>query len=310
MKSTETISLIVPIYNEEVLIEELANRTLNALKKFTENFEVIFVDDGSKDSSLRKLLNLHQQDKRVKVVQLSRNYGHQAAYTAGLTVAAGDYIAMMDGDLQDPPELIEEMYNKLQENENTDIVYAKRRSKKESASRLFFMNIFHRIFKTILKSDSADNAGNFSIFRKSVKDAILSYSEKTRYLPGIRFHVGFQQDYILFDRDERFAGKAKMNLSKLTSLALDAIFSFSNFPIRLMLFLGVFGILLSVLGIIYILVSKMLGIAPFGWSSTLFFIFVFGSMQITFLGLLGEYIYRIYMEVQNRPLFIIKNYIQ
>lgn len=304
------ISIVIPIYNEELLIEELIKRTFNAVSKFTSEFEIILVDDGSQDNSLVKLIQHNRLEKRIKIVQLSRNYGHQAAYTAGLSIAVGEHIVMMDGDLQDPPELIEEMYNKLKENNTLDIVYAKRKTKKERISRGIMMLIFHKIFKKIIKIDSADDVGNFSVFTKEVKDAILLYSEKTRYLPGIRFHIGFSQDFILFDRDERFAGKAKMNVSKLFSLALDAIFSFSNFPIRFMLVLGVFGVTISFLGFLYVFVSKILGIAPFGWSSNLFFLFLFNSLQITFLGILGEYIYRIYKEVQNRPLFIIKNMIR
>jgi len=304
------ISIVIPIYNEELLIEELIKRTFNAVSKFTSAFEIILVDDGSQDNSLIKLIQHNRLEKRIKIVQLSRNYGHQAAYTAGLSIAVGEHIVMMDGDLQDPPELIEEMYNKLKENNTLDIVYAKRKTKKERISRGIMMLIFHKIFKKIIKIESADDVGNFSVFTKEVKDAILLYSEKTRYLPGIRFHIGFSQDFILFDRDERFAGKAKMNVSKLFSLALDAIFSFSNFPIRFMLVLGVFGVTISFLGFLYVFVSKILGIAPFGWSSNLFFLFLFNSLQITFLGILGEYIYRIYKEVQNRPLFIIKNMIR
>ena len=304
------ISIVIPIYNEDLLIEELIKRTFNAVSKFTSEFEIILVDDGSQDNSLVKLIQHNRLEKRIKIVQLSRNYGHQAAYTAGLSIAVGEHIVMMDGDLQDPLELIEEMYNKLKENNTLDIVYAKRKTKKERISRGIMMLIFHKIFKKIIKIESADDVGNFSVFTKEVKDAILLYSEKTRYLPGIRFHIGFSQDFILFDRDERFAGKAKMNVSKLFSLALDAIFSFSNFRIRFMLVLGVFGVTISFLGFLYVFVSKILGIAPFGWSSNLFFLFLFNSLQITFLGILGEYIYRIYKEVQNRPLFIIKNMIR
>ena len=267
------ISIVIPIYNEELLIEELIKRTFNAVSKFTSEFEIILVDDGSQDSSLVKLIQHNRLEKRIKIVQLSRNYGHQAAYTAGLSIAVGEHIVMMDGDLQDPLELIEEMYNKLKENNTLDIVYAKRKTKKERISRGIMMLIFHKIFKKIIKIESADDVGNFSVFTKEVKDAILLYSEKTRYLPGIRFHIGFSQDFILFDRDERFAGKAKMNVSKLFSLALDAIFSFSNFRIRFMLVLGVFGVTISFLGFLYVFVSKILGIAPFGWSSNLFFLF-------------------------------------
>jgi glycosyltransferase involved in cell wall biosynthesis len=302
------ISVIIPIYNEELLIDELVKRTMNALQKITNNFEVIFVDDGSEDNSLSILMRFNKTDGRCKVLQLSRNYGHQAAYTAGLSVAQGEYIVLMDGDLQDPPELIEEMYKKLIENEKVDVIFAKRISKKETLNRRFFMSIFHGVFSKIIKSDSVDSVGNFSAFRKSVKEAILSYPEKLRYLPGIRAHVGFVQEFVYYDRDERYAGKAKMSFVKLVNLALDALFSFSNLPIRIMLFLGLIGVSISFVGIIYVLISKFIGIAPFGWSSTLFMIFIFGSLQITFLGLIGEYIYRIYKEVQNRPLYIVKSF--
>jgi dolichol-phosphate mannosyltransferase len=281
---------------------------MNALQKITNNFEVIFVDDGSEDNSLSILMRFNKTDGRCKVLQLSRNYGHQAAYTAGLSVAQGEYIVLMDGDLQDPPELIEEMYKKLIENEKVDVIFAKRISKKETLNRRFFMSIFHGVFSKIIKSDSVDSVGNFSAFRKSVKEAILSYPEKLRYLPGIRAHVGFVQEFVYYDRDERYAGKAKMSFVKLVNLALDALFSFSNLPIRIMLFLGLIGVSISFVGIIYVLISKFIGIAPFGWSSTLFMIFIFGSLQITFLGLIGEYIYRIYKEVQNRPLYIVKSF--
>lgn len=302
------ISVIIPIFNEELLIDELAKRTINALQNITNDFEILFVDDGSQDNSLPILLKLNKIDKRCKVLQLSRNYGHQAAYTAGLSVAVGEYNVLMDGDLQDPPELIGEMYNKLIEDKDVDVIFARRKSKKESINRRFFMSLFHGIFSRIIKSDSVDSVGNFSAFRKSVREAILAYPEKLRYLPGIRAHVGFVQEFIYYDRDERYAGRAKMNFVKLVNLALDALFSFSNLPIRIMLFLGLIGVSISFIGIIYVLISKFVGIAPFGWSSTLFIIFIFGSLQITFLGLIGEYIYRIYKEVQNRPLFIVKSF--
>ena len=227
-----------------------------------------------------------------------------------MTIAQGATIAMLDGDLQDPPELIKHLYEKLQSNNDLDVVYAKRNSKKETASRGILTKLFHRIFKKILRSESIDNVGNFAIFRSNVKEAMLSYAEKARYLPGIRVHVGFNQDSILYDRDERFAGKTKMSLSKLFALSLDAIFSFSNFPIRLMLIIGLGGLVISFLGIIYILISKISGVAPFGWSSTVMFILFFGSLQLAFMGILGEYVHRIYKESQNRPLFIIKNIIQ
>ncbi len=304
------ISVVIPIYNEELLIDELVSRTIAALEKIEVYFEIIIIDDGSTDKSLQKLIKINKSDKRIKVIQLSKNYGHQSAFTAGLTISAGEYIVMMDGDLQDPPELIEEMYRKLTGNKDLDIVYAKRRSKQENTYRKLLMSFFHKLFHRISSLEHANDAGNFSIFTKEVKEAIMLYTEKIRYIPGLRLHVGFAQDYIMFDRDTRFAGKSKMNLSKLFSLALDAIFSFSYLPIRFMLILGVIGVLTSLLGFVYVFASKFLGIAPYGWSSNLFFMFFFNSLQITFIGIIGEYIYRIYKEVQNRPLFIIKRKIE
>jgi dolichol-phosphate mannosyltransferase len=303
------ISIVIPIFNEEETIGELYNRLYAAIPKVTEDFEVLFIDDGSSDTSLLLLIDLNRKDKRFKTVQLSKNFGHQPAYSAGLSVAKGDYVVMMDGDLQDPPELIGKMYDKLKEN-NLDIVFAKRESKKETFVRSILMRGFHSIFKRVLKSEEADNVGNFSIFTKNVKENLLLYGEKNRYLPGIRFHIGFAQDYVLFDRSERYAGTAKMSISKLFSLAMDAIFSFSNFPIRFFLLIGSIGLVISFFGFIYVIISKLSGVAPYGWTSTLFITFLFNSIQITFTGVIGEYVYRIYKEVQNRPLFIIKRVIE
>lgn len=304
------ISAVVPLFNEELVVDELLQRLSQALEAVNTSFEIILVDDGSTDQTLSKLLLAQKKERRIRVIQLSKNFGHQAAFTAGLSIASGEVVVMLDGDLQDPPELIPDFYDKLRTDADLDVVYGKRNSRKEKASRGFLTRLFHKIFKKIMRSESIDNVGNFAMFRGNVKDAVLTYSEKTRYLPGIRMHVGFRQVAILYDRDERFAGKTKMSLSKLFSLSLDAIFSFSNFPIRLMLIIGVVGLLISFLGIIYILISKISGIAPFGWSSTVMFILFFGSLQLAFMGILGEYVHRIYKESQNRPLFIIKNIIQ
>lgn len=303
------ISVIVPIYNEEQLIEELCRRLFKAMQSLNLSFEVLMVEDGSSDDSLNRLLAIQKGQPALKVVQLSRNYGHQAAFTAGLTLASGKYLVLMDGDLQDPPELIQNMLNKLRD-ESLDIVFAKRENIQESWFRKFLMKRFHRIFHRIIRDPDARDVGNFSVFTDQVQQAMLRYTEKVRYLPGIRFHVGFKQGHVLFTRDARAAGKPKMNLSKLIALALDAIFSFSNIPIRFILVLGLLGMALSMFGLVYSIVSKLLGIAPLGWSSTMVFISLLGSIQVTFLGIIGEYVYRTYQEVQNRPLFIIKNITQ
>ncbi|TKG91085.1 glycosyltransferase [Puteibacter caeruleilacunae] len=299
------ISLVVPIFNEEDLIDELLRRVVNALEQTNVPFEVITVDDGSKDTSLNKLLQWHQNDRRIKVLTLSRNFGHQAAYTAGIDYAEGDYIAMMDGDLQDPPELLPQMYNMLCSGEY-DIICGLRTDRKETGIRKLLIKGFHRVFRT--GSGSVANTGNFSMLNKKATDAFRDLKEKTRYLPGLRNFIGFKQGNIEYERDERWAGTPKMSIFKLFTLAADAIFSFSKFPIKFCLYIGLLGIIISFAAGLYILFSKLLGLAPLGWSSTMTSIFFLGSIQLTFLGVLGEYVFRIYKESQNRPIYIIKDF--
>lgn len=302
------ISVIIPIYNEEELIEELFERCINLLKEITNFFEIICVDDGSTDNSPRELIKCHKRDNRFKVLILSRNFGHQAAYTAGLEYAKGEYIAMMDGDLQDPPELLKEMYEKLI-SENFDIVCGKRIERKEKFLKKSFIKVFHLIFKNLLKKDADEDVGNFSMFNQKALNALLSFKEKNRYLPGLRSFIGFNQGYLEYSRPDRRSGKAKMSFRKLVDLGLDAFFSFSNLPIKICLFTGLLGVILFFLASIYTLIGKFSGIAPFGWSSTLLSIYFLASIQLLFLGIMGEYIFRIYKEIQNRPIFIVKEFI-
>lgn len=300
------LSVVIPIYNEELLIDELLQRTSKVVSQIGIDYELIIIDDGSSDNTLTRLIEYQKQIKHLKILQLSKNFGHSSAITAGLSVSQGDYIVIMDGDLQDPPEIIYHLYKKITSKENLDVVYAQRTSKKESFQRKILMSIFHKIFKTVSTLKYADDAGNFSIMSSTAKNAILLYTEKTRYIPGLRMHIGFNQEYIQYERDARYAGQTKMNYSKLFTLALDALFSFSHIPIRTILILGILGLIISGMGFIYVFISKYIGIAPYGWSSNLFFTFLFHSLEITFIGIIGEYIFRIYKEVQNRPLYIIK----
>lgn len=302
------VSVVIPIYNEEELIEKLFERCINVLKGITDDFEIICVDDGSTDKSLSKLIECHNKDNRFKVLVLSRNFGHQVAYTAGLNYARGEYIAMMDGDLQDPPELLKGMYSKLI-NKNCDIVYGKRIERKEKFLKKLFIKVFHLVFKILSKIDEATDVGNFSMYSRRALNAFLSIKEKNRYLPGLRSFIGFNREYIEYSRPDRAGGKAKMNFQKLINLGLDAIFSFSDFPIKVCLYTGLIGVLLFFMATIYTLISKFTGIAPLGWSSTLLSIYLLGSIQLLFLGIIGEYIFRIYKESQDRPIFITKDFI-
>ena len=303
------ISLVIPVYNEEVLIFNLFDRVKNAMESIGEDFEVVIVDDGSTDSTLEKLEACHKQDKRFKILSLSRNFGHQAAYTAGLNHAKGDFVAMMDGDLQDPPELIKEMYEKATR-EGMEIVYGRRKERNEKFAKRLSIRLFHSFYSRLLKLENLKQVGNFSLMSKKALAAFLSLQEKNRYLPGLRSFVGFKQGYVDYSRPDRAQGEAKMSVYKLVTLALDAIFSFSSLPVKICLYSGLIGVILIFLAVIYILIGKLTGLAPVGWSSIILSIYFIGSVQLVSIGILGEYVFRIYKETQNRPIFLVNKFLE
>lgn len=299
------ISVVIPLLNEDELVNRLLNEVFTNLVKVGEEFEIVCIDDGSTDSTLQKLLQFKETHNELRIISLSRNFGLQPAMTAGLEYAKGEMVLMMDGDFQDPPELIPVLYNKLKKT-NADIVSAVREGRNERLSKRLYINVFHKIFNKLSESEQVAKTGNFCIFNKRVHNSILKFSEKNRYLPGIRNFVGFKHESILFDRPDRLEGDAKMSRRKLFALAADAIYSFSKWPIKACLYLGMMGVLIFLAAIIYTLASKFLGLAPIGWSSVFLAVSFFGSVQLTFMGLIGEYIYRIFKEVQNRPVYLIK----
>ena len=301
------ISLVIPLYNEESLIDELLSRTLKVLLDLSVEFEIIIVDDGSQDATLKKLLEHRSQEKRIKIISLSRNFGHQAAFTAGLEFASGDYIAMMDGDLQDPPELLKDMYIMLKSGD-FEIINGKRISRKEKPGRRILLSLFHKIFKKVSGLKEIENIGNFSIMNRNALNGFLSFKEKIRYLPGLRSYIGYKQGQFEYAREDRKGSKTKMNIFRLWSLGADAIFSFSKIPLRICISLGTIGVIVFLVAGIYVLIAKIFGFALLGWSSTMLSIYFLGSIQLIFLGILGEYIFRIYKESQNRPLYLVKQY--
>jgi polyisoprenyl-phosphate glycosyltransferase len=301
------ISLVIPILNEEKLIDELVKRTISALDSFITDYEIIFVDDGSTDMSLEKILECQQKNSKIKVLSLSKNFGHQAAYTAGLEHCKGEIVATMDGDLQDPPELLPTMYKMIIE-KNYDIVSGKKIGRKGKKGRILYAVLFHLFFKKIGEIKGMENSGNYAMMRREAVDALLMMKEKVRYLPGLRTFIGFRQGYIEFVREDRFKGDPKMSIRKLFVLAADAIFSFSRFPIRFCLILGTLGTLVFMGAGIYVLIAKAYGYAIIGWSSTLLSIYFLGSIQLVFLGILGEYVYRSYKESQNRPVYFVRKF--
>lgn len=300
------ISVVIPLLNEEQLVKRLLKELWQALEKTAEEFEVICVDDGSTDSTLQKLLKFREKHNQLKIISLSRNFGLQPALTAGIDYAKGEYVVIMDGDFQDPPDLVPVLFEKIKAT-GADIVSAVREARNEKLAKRVYINIFHRIFDRLTGGQQVAQTGNFCIINKKAHRAMLQFSERNRYLPGIRNFIGFKHEFILYDRPDRTEGVAKMSRRKLFSLAADAIYSFSKWPIKFCLYLGILGILIFFGAIVYTVVSKLLGFAPIGWSSMFLAISFFGSVQLTFLGLIGEYVYRIFKEVQDRPLYFVQN---
>jgi polyisoprenyl-phosphate glycosyltransferase len=299
------ISVVIPLFNEEQLVERFLDELFHQLEQTGEGFEVVCVDDGSSDSTLDKLIRFREKHKELKILSLSRNFGLQSSLTAGLDYASGDYVVIMDGDFQDPPGLVLHLFDKIKTT-GADIVTAIRESRNEKFFKKAYINLFHRVFEKLAEGQQVSHAGNFCILNKNAHRAILQFSERNRYLPGIRNFIGFRHEFIMYDRPDRLEGEAKMSLRKLFSMAADAIYSFTKWPIRICLYLGMLGVMTFSVAIVYAVASKLLGLAPIGWSSMFLAISFFGSVQLTFLGLIGEYIYRIFKEVQARPLYFVQ----
>ncbi|HZH72938.1 MAG TPA: glycosyltransferase family 2 protein [Mariniphaga sp.] len=300
------ISVVIPFLNEEKLVVRLLSELYKNLELTDEVFEIVCVDDGSTDSTLHKLIRFKEKNNNVKIVALSRNYGLQAALTAGIDHAKGDYVVIMDGDFQDPPELVPVLYEKIKAT-GVDIVSAIREDRGEKFTKRLYIGIFHKIFDRLTGGQQVSQTGNFCILNKKAHKAMLQFTERNRYIPGIRNFVGFKHEFILYDRPDRPEGEAKMSKKKLFMLAADAIYSFSKWPIIICLYLGLLGVLIFFFAILYTFASKFLGLAPIGWSSMFLAISFFGSVQLTFLGLIGEYVYRIFKEVQGRPIYFVQD---
>ena len=299
------ISVIVPIFNEEEVIPELYRRTAAVLGNIGQPWELVCVNDGSRDASLSMLLSLREQDARVKIISFSRNFGHQIAITAGMDYALGDAIAIIDADLQDPPELIGEMFDKWRE--GYEVVYAVRaRRRGESRFKLWTASAFYRLLRRITDVEIPVNTGDFRLIDRQVLLTMRRLREKHRFMRGLSSWVGFRQIGIEYQRAERFAGDTKYPLSKMLRLTLDAITSFSYLPLRLSTYFGFFLALASLLGIVATIVSRLSGNnAFFGQASTLVAVLLLGGIQLIFLGIIGEYLARIYDDVKARPLYVV-----
>ena len=304
------ISIIVPLYNEEDVFETLIQRLTQVIDTAKFQCEVVLINDGSTDNTAELIDQTCRKDNRFSGVLLSRNHGHQLAVSAGLSYSRGKKGAMIiDGDLQDPPELINEFYNLLID--GYDVVYAIRKNRKESFFKKSAYSVYYRLQKKISSFNIPIDSGDFSMLSRRVVDTIVSMPEQSRYLRGMRAWVGYKQIGFEYDRDERHAGETKYSWSKLFELAFNGIFNFSDFPVKIITRLGFFTVLFSLIYFLYNIYRKIYyNDVPQGFTATILAIILFSGVQMISLGLIGEYVLRIYNQVRNRPLFVVDKIIQ
>ena len=304
------ISIVAPLYNESETFPHLVQRLNTLMDSSPLSIEVVLIDDGSRDDTPAKMQQLALTDERYLCVFLARNHGHQLALTAGLSQARGsEALMVIDGDLQDPPELLPKFYEKFKE--GFDVVYAVRKKRKEGFVKKAAYFLFYRFMKSISYIDIPLDSGDFSLISRRVVDILNKMPEESRYIRGMRSWIGFKQTGLEYERDERIAGEAKYTFKMLFNLAYNGIFNFSEFPIKFVTRTGVFALVLAAAYFGFTMFKKVAyGSVPEGFTALLFVIILFSGLQLIALGLIGEYVLRIFFQAKNRPLFIIKEVIK
>ncbi len=306
----EKISIIVPCYNEEKALPLFYEELQKNIKSFPKivSFEFLFVNDGSKDNTLKIIKDLAAKDDRVKFISFSRNFGKEAAIFAGLENASGDYVTLMDADLQDPPSLLKEMYESVTK-ENYDAVGTRRSTRKgEPILRSFFAKLFYKLINKMTSIEMVDGARDYVFMKRCVVDAIISLKEYNRYTKGLFSFVGFNVKWIEYKNIQRVAGETKWSFWKLTKYALEAITAFSTTPLVLASVIGFIFCIISFLMIIFIIgKTLMFGDPAIGWPSLVCIIFMLSGIQLFFLGIIGQYLAKTYLEVKQRPIYIVKD---
>ena len=298
------ISLVVPAYNEEEVLEAFHREVSEEIDRLPDDFEFVFVDDGSRDQTASVMRQLAARDSRVRAVLLSRNFGHEAAIEAGLRAARGDAVIVMDADLQDGPEIIPRLIGAWRE--GADVVYAVRKGRKEGRLLRAAFSGFYGLASRVMSIDLPRDAGPFSLMDRQVVDVINDLPEKGRYFPGLRAFAGFRQVPVEAERRERAAGETKYSLVKRTLGGTNAIFSFSKLPLRLMTLMGFLMTVLAVAGLIWVIIGAIFGTGTAqGWTSMMTVMFFLAAFIFTFLGILGEYVGKIYDEVRARPNYVV-----
>lgn|SRR3989338_974419 len=299
------ISLVIPVFNEEKGLSIVYKALCDVANKRKEDFEFIFVNDGSGDGSLGALLAINRSDPRVKVIDFSRNFGHQGALTAGIDFATGDAVILMDADMEDPPEKICDFLDNW--SQGYDVVYAIRRKRKVGLFMKISYFLFHKINNMISEISIPDSSGIFALMDRKVVDIIKKIPEKNRYIPGLRSWVGLKQIGVEVERGSRYDKRPRVSFLKLTKLAFDSYISFSRVPLKIASFLGIFFSFLSFVGIFVIIFLKFaVGFPVHGWASIIMLILFVSGVQLITIGIIGEYIGRILDETKNRPIYIVK----
>lgn len=307
MKKKVRYTIIIPVYNEEAVLYETYRRLTQVMAATGEPYELLFVNDGSRDRTAEIIEEFAERDERVRLLDFSRNFGHQIAITAGMDQARGDAVVIIDADLQDPPELIPQMIAKWRE--GYDVVYGQRTKRKgETLFKRWTASLFYRLLRSLTEVDIPFDTGDFRLIDRAVCDAMVSIREKNRFVRGLVGWVGFRSTAVQYVREERLAGETKYPLKKMLRLSLDGIASFSHKPLKLATYLGV---LVSSASFVYLIVS--LGQRVFtagatgGWGPLMACLFLLNGLILILLGILGEYVGRVYDETKNRPLYILRN---
>jgi polyisoprenyl-phosphate glycosyltransferase len=301
------LSVIVPCLNEEEALRNTHVRLSSALEQIPTNFEIIYVDDGSTDTTPEVLRELQAYDSRVRVVRFSRNFGHQMAITAGLEHAAGDAVVIIDADLQDPPETIMDFFRKWQE--GYDVVYGVRTEREgETAFKLWTAKLFYRFMTRMSDTQIPLDTGDFRLLDRRVLNVLLGMPERDRFVRGMVSWLGFSQVALPYRREARVAGVTKFSFFKMLRFALDGIFSFSIVPLRVATWTGFITSFLAIVGIVLVSLEHFLGVEGLvkGWTSTMFAVLFIGGVQLICMGIIGEYIGRIYGESKHRPLYVVR----
>jgi dolichol-phosphate mannosyltransferase len=300
------LSVIIPIYNEEMNLVPMNSRVVSALSPLQLQYEIIYVNDGSKDRSLPIILGLSEENSSVKYIDFSRNFGHQIAISAGLEHAKGERIVIMDGDGQDPPELIPDLINKAKE--GYEVVYAKRKKRKgESFLKKLTAKLFYRFLSNITQIEIPLDTGDFRLIHQKVQKVLLKMPEQHKYLRGQIAWIGFNSTFVEYDREERMGGNTKFTYSKMMRFATDGISGFSNWPLKVATMLGFAVSGIAFILILYSLYQKFFGYTEVGWTSLHISVLFLGGVQLLGIGILGEYLGRVSENVKNRPTYIVKN---